>query len=427
VDSPHFAAGDTTNCQWASNNAVSCYSGQGMNGSHFYDVNKNVFRYLSNAVVTANCHSYHDNLFEFIGHTFASGSLQQHPNVMNCLGGASSENLYWYNNTMRHTFMEEDVYFAVRTNLYVFNNVMYDNMNSDFGPLPSACMRVNTVSNSTLPAHAFVYNNTDGDNTCQIKFEVANAPLTQWSGTGTFENNHYGAQGSNCTGACGAQWTAEFSCATAGTCTTTNNGSHVFQTTATETAQGYTSSNMYQPTTGGTTIGAGTNASASCATFSTDSALCSGSSAGVKESSANGGNVATYPAVATIARSSTWDAGAFQFQTAALSPSCSPGSGSSSTTITVTCTNPNGGTTVMCYTTNGSLPVTNGAGTACTTGSIVTTTISIASSTTTLEVVAGTSLLPDSPASVYGAYVISSTANSAMSGGVILSNGAKFQ
>lgn len=381
----------------------SCASGQGINGSHAYTVDHSVFRYLSNDVVTANCHSYHDNLFEYLYATFASGSLQQHPNVMNCLGGDVA-NLYWYNNTMRHTFVTEDVYFAVRTNLYYFNNLTYDNMNTVFGPPPfkASCLRFNTVANSSLPVNAFIYNNTDGDNSCQVRFEVSNAPLTQWSGTGTFENNHYGAQGSNCAGTCGTSLPNIYTCATAGTCTVTNNGTHVFQTTATENAQGYTAGNLYQPTTGGTTIGAGTNASGSCATFSGDSALCTGSSAGVSEVAGNGGKIASSPAVTLVARGSTWDAGAYQFQSTASASTCSPGSGTYTATQTPACTNPNGGTTVQCYTTNGSTPATNGLGTACTAGTLLASggTVSIAVNTT-LKIIAGTSLLPDSSVTTY--------------------------
>lgn len=381
-----------------------CASGQGINGSHAYNVDHSIFRYLSNFVVTANCHSYHDNLFEFLYGTFSSGTNQQHPNVMNCIGGASSESLYWYNNVMRHTFVTEDVYFAVRTNLYYFNNVIYDNMNSVFGPksLATACTRFNTVANSTLPVNGFIYNNTDGDNSCLVKFEVANAPLTQWSGTGTFENNNYGAQGANCAGTCGTPLTGEYTCSTGGTCTVVNNGTHVFQTTATQTSQGYTSGNMYQPTLGGSTISAGTNASASCATFSPDSALCSGSSAGVKEQAGSGGQVAISPAVPVVARGSVFDAGAFQFNGSASSSTCSPGSGSYSSTQHPACTNPNSGTTVQCYTINGTSPATNGLGTACTTGTLLTSgaTITVAA-TVTINIIAGTSTLSDSSINSY--------------------------
>lgn len=97
----------------------------------------------------------------------------------------------------------------------------------------------------------------------------------------------------------------------------------------------------------------------------------------------------------------------------AIVPSCTPGSGSNPVSITVTCTNPNSGTTVMCYTENGTTPVTNGAGTGCTTGTIVTSTIVITVTVTTLNVVAGTSLLPDSNLVSYGPYTISGSPSGA--------------
>jgi hypothetical protein len=93
----------------------------------------------------------------------------------------------------------------------------------------------------------------------------------------------------------------------------------------------------------------------------------------------------------------------------ATAPSCTPTSGSSSSPITVTCTNSNSGTTIMCYTENGTTPVTNGAGNGCTTGTSLTgssNSITISSTVTTLEVVAGTSTLSDSTVSSYGPYTI---------------------
>lgn len=98
---------------------------------------------------------------------------------------------------------------------------------------------------------------------------------------------------------------------------------------------------------------------------------------------------------------------------AATSPSCTPSSGSSTSPITVTCTNSNSGTTIMCYTENGTTPVTNGAGTGCSTGTSLSgssNTITISSTVATLNVVAGTSTLADSTVSAYGAYTITSAA-----------------
>ena len=120
------------------------------------------------------------------------------------------------------------------------------------------------------------------------------------------------------------------------------------------------------------------------------------------------------------------NAGALQFNSWAYTvvsasdasqPSCAPTSGSSGSPITVTCTNPNSGTTIMCYTENGATPATNGAGTGCTTGTSLSgssNNITISTNVTTLNVIAGTSTLSDSPVSSYGSYTITgnSTASS---------------
>jgi len=84
----------------------------------------------------------------------------------------------------------------------------------------------------------------------------------------------------------------------------------------------------------------------------------------------------------------------------AMAPSCAPGTGTYTSAQTVTCTNPNTGTTVACYTLNGTTPATNGAGTACTTGTKYTTTITVSASET-LIIIAGTSTLTDSPTVTY--------------------------
>lgn len=77
----------------------------------------------------------------------------------------------------------------------------------------------------------------------------------------------------------------------------------------------------------------------------------------------------------------------------ALPPSCTPTSGT--VPLTITCTNPNAGTTKTCLTTNGSIPVTNFAGTGCTTGTAYSAPF-IVSAAGTLQVVSGTSKFTDS-------------------------------
>jgi hypothetical protein len=91
----------------------------------------------------------------------------------------------------------------------------------------------------------------------------------------------------------------------------------------------------------------------------------------------------------------TSDRGYAQFAnpTQATQPTCSPTSGS--VPQTVSCTNPNSGTTDMCYNFLGS-PATDGTGAGCAVGSTKYTTSLSISSPETLYIVAGTSTLTDS-------------------------------
>jgi hypothetical protein len=95
--------------------------------------------------------------------------------------------------------------------------------------------------------------------------------------------------------------------------------------------------------------------------------------------------------------------------TQAVAATCSPTTGTSSSSLTVTCTNTNTGTTIMCYTLNGTTPVTNNSGTGCTTGTLLSgssNTISIVVSVATLKIIAGTSNKTDSAVNTYGQYFI---------------------
>ena len=113
-----------------------------------------------------------------------------------------------------------------------------------------------------------------------------------------------------------------------------------------------------------------------------------------------------------VARPSTgaWDMGAYPYGTSqASAPSCTPTSGN--VPQTVTCTNPNSGTTIMCYAASPTIPASNGSGTACTTGTQYTTALSI-TSPETLNVIAGVAGDTDSS-------VVSYTYNSAAATGLL--------
>ncbi len=317
-DSSRASGPNDPNCHWGAFPASDlCQSGQGIYFSA-YDVHNCIFRYLSNMMVTTNTHTVHDNVFEYLYGTYGSG-LQQHPNVLNNIANTSGQNIYFYNNIIRHTYVTEDVYLAVTNTAYVFNNVFYDNMNvPNFGIISTGFFRFNRVSNSISSTSAYIYNNTIDVNS-EFNFDGANAPLTAWNGTAYFENNHLIGFGTQAL-------TSIYTCITSETCSIVDNGHETYQSEATANGQGYTPGNNYAPASGGATIGAGANLSSSCATFSSDSALCSGTSGAVAEESGSGGKIASYPAVPVVARPSSgaWDAGAYFYGSASSSAPASP-------------------------------------------------------------------------------------------------------
>jgi hypothetical protein len=295
-DSPHFPA-NSTSCQWEY--PAPCASGQAIQG-RMATIDHNVFRYLSNMVVTENTVSYHDNLVEYLQQTFASG-LQQHGNVINELGCPTGSNNQFYNNVIRNTYSTQLIYLAVCNTAYVFGNVFYNDL---IGYGAGGCLRLNSVSNSASTQTAYIYNNTFGDTTCQFKFEVSNSPLTPWNGTGNFANNHF----------IGFTNLASFYiCNTGGMCAIHDNGNEVYQTTSVAASQGYTAANNYAPTliTNSTVVATGANLTGSCSAFSADNELCMGTSDAITESS----GVAVSPAIPMVPRPSSgnWNVGAYQF------------------------------------------------------------------------------------------------------------------
>jgi trimeric autotransporter adhesin len=134
------------------------------------------------------------------------------------------------------------------------------------------------------------------------------------------------------------------------------------------------------PTSGSSAIGNGTNLTSDCSTFTS---LCSDLAGNSRPSTGN------------------WTIGAYNQagSGSATEPTCSANcAGTYTGSTTATFANPNSGTTIMCYTTTGTTPVTNGSGTGCTTGTSLsgsTGNVTVSASET-VKVVAGTSTLTDS-------------------------------
>jgi hypothetical protein len=303
-------------CKWGFS---PCQSG-GIIYQAAYDIHNNIFRYSSNFAVTTNTVTAHDNLFEFA--TFSYQSNGPHPNIINEDANVEGGNIYFYNNVIRHNNIGELFFFAVPHNhtLYFYNNVFFDN--PGLGS-PGNCVFMNSTQSGTSTAY-FSNNTFDwGTGGCQIQGTTGNfgPPYsTNWIGTMYFENNHF--VGYDLAHASPSIANAVTICRGGGpVCTFTDIGNEVFQTEAVANGQGYVASNNYAPTSSSNaTVGAGVNLSSSCSTFSSDSTLCSGTSDGASEQVGAGGELANTPAIPMVARSSAWDAGAYQFGSGGQTP-----------------------------------------------------------------------------------------------------------
>jgi hypothetical protein len=273
--------------------------------SECYDVHESVFRHVSNGIECGNITIVHDNLFEYL---FEPINNSPHGNVVESLGGYSGETAYFYNNVTRN--VNEGVnWWPQFSNAYIFNNVWEND--GHYPPDPN-CLMISPpgFSSGASVVTASVYNNTF-DGTCSIQAQAGNGTTPHWASGSSiaFSNNHVLDRTSI---------SGLFTCASPSVCGETDKGGEVFQTTSAANAQGYTLANNFQPTSGsGSTVGAGNDVSGSCATFSSDSALCSGTSDGAGVGT---GDVAEYPMIPIVQRTASWDAGAYEFGTASSKP-----------------------------------------------------------------------------------------------------------
>jgi hypothetical protein len=300
-------AANSAGCAIVVNAGSPCVSGFGLDVDA-YDVHNSVFRYLADAMIPNNLYTNHDNLYEYI---FPSFDDATHPDVI-YMDGDSGANQYVYNNIFRHTYVNvtNDFYVSSGYALYFFNNVLLDNSNTYGTGVSSVnCLLLNNAQASGTVS-AYLYNNTiDGflaaqtTDSCSVTLANTNSPSYAFKGTVYLQNNHWISYSSS---------TSMRQCESGATCNFTDYGNDVFQSESTANGQGYTPSNNYAPTSGGATLGAGANNTSLCSTFSADGAMCSGTSGGASQQSGNGGEMADYPAIPMVPRSSTWDAGAYE-------------------------------------------------------------------------------------------------------------------
>jgi hypothetical protein len=268
--------------------------------SDAYDVHNCIFRYVSNAINSpANTASIHDNLFEFI---YESYDPSAHGGVIENYGnGLGSSPELIYNNVFRHINMGVTVNPNVGDGgLYLFNNVFYDVANG------ANCISVGGTGSSN-PTSVHVTNNTlDGSTSvCGFRFTGASTGARgNFNGTAYYQNNHIIASGQT-------KVSSLVNIASGVSATIVDNGNNVFQTEAAANSQGYTSVSAYAPpSSGGASVGAGANLTPSCATYSSDLALCKGTTLAV---AMGAGPIPIYPALSAAARpsSGSWDAGAY--------------------------------------------------------------------------------------------------------------------
>jgi hypothetical protein len=263
-----------------------------------YDVEENVFRHIGGTQILANCHTLHDNLFEFINNAHDNAT---HSDLYFCYGEYASNN-FFYNNLFRFVGTEYNqslstvLWVNARTGFtdYIFNNVGHDvNCGGD-------CMNFADHTSEGTGTSAWVFNNTwESMNNIQI---WRNQNATSYKITTA--NNHYITN--NGTG-CAAVWGGQFPSINGGN---TSCSGDVFQTIAAANAQGYTSANDYAPTSASTaTVGKGTNESGMAGTFGP--AFLQSTSNGCSYNTVN--HTVTCPAVTVGNRlsSGNWDAGAY--------------------------------------------------------------------------------------------------------------------
>ena len=264
--------------------------------SDAYIMAYNVFRHLGGSSVVDNCHSIHDNLWEYINNV-QDGSA--HSDLLYCYGRAVSNN-FFYNNQLRYVGTEYNqslstvIWFtpAAGYTTYFFNTVSHD-VNC-----VSNCYNMNNPSSA---ATLYLYNNTmESMNTNEAIW--ANSAVTN---TTIYDcNNHYITNS-------GSTLAKVYALTT-----TVSLGSgcsaSVFQTIATANAQGYTSANDFAPTAASTaTVTKGANESSRISTFG----LAYGSSTTNGCIYVTTNHTVSCPGITANPRPPTaaWDAGAYLY------------------------------------------------------------------------------------------------------------------
>jgi hypothetical protein len=305
-DSSYGVACDSPSCV-----ATTPQGATGWGISDGTDVEYSVIRHVSNGIVSGDVMTLIGNLMEYQFQPSFGGTPQdhRHGNVVETVGsGPQGSVCHFYNNITRNTNTGVN-WWPMCSTFYIFNNV-WENSGHVYGnpPMdPNGLMLSPPGRNASGVVTAYVYNNTFQSAAGRAGPSNSYTPGWASGSTAYFANNHIMDA---------ASIRGFFGCSSGNTCSIVDNGGNTFQTTPAANAKGYTLSNNYAPTSSsGATVGAGSNLASLCSSFSSDPALCSGTSGAVIEQDGRGGKIAVYPGIPVIVRPTTgaWNSGAYQY------------------------------------------------------------------------------------------------------------------
>lgn len=301
-----------------------------------YNVSQNVFRYVAQVVAT-DIHVWHDNLME---HWYEPGDGAAHGNLLEDSGNWPTSIDAMYNNVFRDICTDPGSCPAgivgiwpdpdLSTTEYIFDNVGYDEQSVEY---------LNAGQNNQDQGHLVLFNNT-------FEYGAPGYSIVSCSATGNYGplttvNNHFIYDG---TSPYGSNCNIDF---TAGSPMNDSTMSHVAAS-----GEGYTSVETYAyspASSGGATVGAGTNEQSFCNTMleSSDPLVHAAGVACESDTTYGVGyNMVTHTVIipnrATVLRPTTgaWDAGAYQYSSASLPPQGTAPSVTSALTANVTVDTP---------------------------------------------------------------------------------------
>ncbi|MDR3519800.1 MAG: DUF5018 domain-containing protein, partial [Candidatus Pacebacteria bacterium] len=274
----------------------------------------NYIKQVSSAFITSNSTSIHDNHIEDIGPAYCNMPFPQYAGNCTHENGFednADEGLNFYNNVISNVSAGLALWIAPNPGYTadMWNNLIYavhDNQILDFAQPVYNSTYCSTGENGQSYCNNsgnYIFNNNTveyGDdstlNNVSVGFTAGQSFL--------FKNNHFIALSS--TGGCAG-----------GLSNCTFSSSNIIQTLSTANTQGYTSGQTYafSPTSGGSTIGAGTNLTSSCSGNLTS--LCSDTTIGVGLNTTSYTTIVPGRTTNTRPTSGVWDVGAYEYASTA--------------------------------------------------------------------------------------------------------------